>query len=650
MAFAVEGVPFFLWLALIPADNKDVGFLGLSPFRLVLMAFLFGASFGFWILSRAQKKQEYISNLFQKKASGIGRKLTIFVATSLFIGAIFFGLHWLLLAEDDFLNAYLQRFSPFVSYLGIISFQALYFLYTEEKNKIEKKKLVTFLLGMLAFIPWLLVGEYFVTDTMFPNYYVAQGFYTQYQTAFFFALLTCSAYFQFILTSSKQGEQKKRNFTWLLIPLFIILGFFYYNATNAHAQTININFMSSDQHAYMEITEKAIKTNFSYTGTRNQMPLYSYLQALFYRPEMGKDILFERGKTINIILSLILLGGIFILSTFFFHTRRAVIITLVTTVSIFIFKAPYFQAELLYYFLSLIAFLGMGKMLIQPSLKLGVGIGLVLGLAHLTKASALPMLLAFSTVFLLQQSVFFFNERRATKKNRLQKSSQALGSFFLTLFSFVLVLSPYLKESKERYGHYFYNVNSTFYIWYDSWDEAVADTEKYGYREHYPDLSADELPGLRKYLREHSLEQITIRFLAGLKIQLSLMLLYPFSKFNYLLLYGVAILLLFIYKKGWNDLKKLLMQYWAVIIFTILIITGYLTLYAWYTPFAGGTRFIYSIFLPALFAIYIAFDKISKTLNTTAMATIFDKVVFALLIADFYYVTFMKLPSGYFGS
>ena len=38
------------------------------------------------------------------------------------------------------------------------------------------------------------------------------------------------------------------------------------------------------------------------------------------------------------------------------------------------------------------------------------------------------------------------------------------------------MLGPYLSTSKRVFGQYFYNVNSTFYMWYDDWPHASVGT------------------------------------------------------------------------------------------------------------------------------------------------------------------------------
>ena len=44
-----------------------------------------------------------------------------------------------------------------------------------------------------------------------------------------------------------------------------------------------------DQSAYMDEAIKAYETRFTYTGNRNRMPMYPFLQALFYSPDLSSE-------------------------------------------------------------------------------------------------------------------------------------------------------------------------------------------------------------------------------------------------------------------------------------------------------------------------------------------------------------------------
>ena len=103
----------------------------------------------------------------------------------------------------------------------------------------------------------------------------------------------------------------------------------------------------------------------------------------------------------------------------------------------------------------------------------------------------------------------------------------------LTLLVFLALLFPYLQESYEKYGSHFYNVNTTFYVWYDSWEEARTGTLAAGDDVGFPDLPPEELPGLEKYLREHTLQQVIERFVNGANKLVSYGCLYRDSTLRY---------------------------------------------------------------------------------------------------------------------
>jgi hypothetical protein len=232
---------------------------------------------------------------------------------------------------------------------------------------------------------------------------------------------------------------------WYIALLFVILGYFYYNATVLHAKTINTSLSHSDQASYVEFAQKVCDSGFSYTGKRNRMPLYPYLQALFYDPTLNTGDFFEQGKHVNIILSFFLVGSLFFVFRHFLSLHRTVLLTLIITAEIFIYRAPYFTSESLYYFLSFLGFLGMGIMLIRPSLFRGIITGVFLALAYLTKASLLPAIIAFVFVFILKTLSLSYDKAKI-KKDSLSKQEVAYNFFSLglTLAVFLLIMFPYL--------------------------------------------------------------------------------------------------------------------------------------------------------------------------------------------------------------
>lgn len=275
---------------------------------------------------------------------------------------------------------------------------------------------------------------------------------------------------------------------------------------------VNLDMESIDQGRYREFAKQAHETGLRFTGNRASMPLFPWIMALFYSPEMTDREFFEAGKQLNTrlsVLMLLALGAAFYVR---FSPLYATYATLSIAFLVYVLKSPAFQPELLYYSLFGFAFMLALSNLSAPTWRKSLAVGLLFGLAHFTKAGALPAMaiyvgsLGFRTVVrLLRQE----GGRQWVVKNGIHA--------FLALFAFLALLFPYLQESYQKYGSHFYNVTTTFYAWYDGFDEARQGTRAAGDRVGYPDLPPEEIPSLEKYLREHTVQQILERFRNGLK-------------------------------------------------------------------------------------------------------------------------------------
>jgi hypothetical protein len=142
-------------------------------------------------------------------------------------------------------------------------------------------------------------------------------------------------------------------------------------------------------------------------------------------------------------------------------------------------------------------------MLTSPSLKLALLTGIWLGITQLSKAAVLPLLALFTVIFLVKESIELIQRLRINGfKGDRKGSYYKLSCLFLVILCFLIVISPYIFKNKRIYGQYFYNVNSTFYIWYDSWDEVKQGTRAYGDRDGWPDMPENQIPSFSKYMRD----------------------------------------------------------------------------------------------------------------------------------------------------
>lgn len=382
----------------------------------------------------------------------------------------------------------------------------------------------------------------------------------------------------------------------------LLLALFLWGA-NCQSRQVNIDMDTTDQDAYRTYTKQLVETNYQQLGDRNRMPLYPYLLSLFYQPPMSDEALFAVAKQVNSLLTLVVLLITGVIFWFYAPGTDAIVALLVAAFTVFAYRAPYFQAEVLFYGLSFLLFVLLLEIVQRPRWLVALLAGVVAGLAHLTKASILPAVV-LACVFLGVQALIrgyrAWRPRSAVPKPGWRPVATPILAAIVFVLLFLAVVLPYIRVSKERFGHYFYNVNSTFYVWYDSWEEVKQGTRAHGDRVGWPDMPAEQIPSLGKYVREHSLQQIAERFTQGLKIVWN-MVMTSYGYGLFVLLYALAGALLL--WQGRQHFGALLRQSDQLVLigFVLCYFVSYLLLYAWYTRIAYGNRFVLALFLPLLF-------------------------------------------------
>lgn len=389
----------------------------------------------------------------------------------------------------------------------------------------------------------------------------------------------------------------------LLAAALLGLAVLYADGAGRHAAVLNTSLENTDQGSYLEYIVNMRQTRYAYIGGRNQMPLYVFLQSLAYDPKATGDQAFARGKTFNIALSLVLLAALFFVWRRQFPLIQSLALLLVTAFTVFIFKAAYIQVELFYYALAFGAFLLLCRLLDAPSWRLAAITGVWLGLTHLAKASVLPALALFLGLALLRAAWLAtraLRQKPAPPESVTRVAGRELGIAGLVAVAFLLTTAPYLITSKRVFGHAFYNVNSTFYVWYDTWAQAMHGTIPRGDRVGWPTLPPDELPSAGRYFREHTAGDIGARISSGSKFLFGAAV-KTYGYWKYLLFYAaVAVALLVLHWRwGWD----LIRQHRFVALFVAGYFVGYALLYAWYVPIARGNRLVLSLFLPFMFGV-----------------------------------------------
>jgi len=397
-----------------------------------------------------------------------------------------------------------------------------------------------------------------------------------------------------------------------------------------NAQLVNTDYNRTDQGSFMQITRLAHSSRLKFTGNRNQMPLYSYVQLLSYHPDLSDQEFFQRGKRLNILLSLFYLMVLFLIFRKAFPTHHAWNLIGVTAFSVFIFKAGYFHCSLTYYFLHFMSFVLMCRLLTKPSIGWGFLTGAVMGLAYLTKASFLPFVAAAGFGFLIK---LFVERKSGFLRNTLFSAT-------LLAISFLVITGPYLLESKQKHGRFFYNVNSSFYMWYKTRPEIFAETStrKHGDRTGWPDLPPENIPGPLKYLKENSTADILGRIAAG-TIRMLRHVKSSYGFFKYMLFYAAfAFLILCIRKTTMARLRN----HVPLALFLTAYFSVYFLSYGFYMATGPIIRHVLSLFLPFLFTVSLITVPTAQAIKIprtgVSVHHAMNLLITLILLPDIYFV------------
>ncbi len=157
----------------------------------------------------------------------------------------------------------------------------------------------------------------------------------------------------------------------ILLAIIVAASFYYWQGAVKQLAFVNTDLTTTDQDATMDYARKLAESGYTFGGDRNRMPVYPFLQSLFYRPGMTGEDFFVTGKYNNLVLSLVLLGLVGVILFRMFNGLHALVLLLIFAFTLFIFKAGYFQAELLILFSQPVPFPDAVKVNSKTSLAAG---------------------------------------------------------------------------------------------------------------------------------------------------------------------------------------------------------------------------------------------------------------------------------------
>ena len=198
-----------------------------------------------------------------------------------------------------------------------------------------------------------------------------------------------------LLVVSRMFSQRQAQLVLLGLALCLFL-LAYLHIVQVQDSAKNAEIGGGDQVAYLNFAKEAYYSNFHYTGGRNQMPLYPWIQALFYSPELTDEAFFEQAKWVNVALSIVMLAALGVAFYAKFSRKYAVWSILCIAFLVYAIKSPIHARREFYYGLFAFAYFLSLEALFAPKWYKTIGCGVLFALAHFAKASALPALLLFA--------------------------------------------------------------------------------------------------------------------------------------------------------------------------------------------------------------------------------------------------------------
>lgn len=352
-----------------------------------------------------------------------------------------------------------------------------------------------------------------------------------------------------------------------------------------------------DENAYLDhVRTILLSENYWYLGDRNRMPIFNYFLSLFYDLNLNELKNYYNLKIANLALTSFLSMLFFLKLNKKFQNKFIFI-----NFSFFVLVIPIFALvhQLL---VESIFFISFCLMLVyfeqfydEPSSQNAIKLGFAGAFCYLLKYTGLTVFFAISLF-----TVIF---------GLLNKKTIYVKKFIIVFFTFFILVSPYLYENYTNFNnHIFYNVNSEFYFWADSWEEIVDGVRANNDRVGWPTMDDSELPSFEKYVSEHSFSDVYNRFLFGFKsIGVDY---FSLSKLgSHITIISISVLMMSIYlayKRRVFDVLKL--SYFDLI--TILTCGFIILASAFNSYISTGLRYTLPIGIPLFLMVFLKLDKV----------------------------------------
>ncbi len=349
--------------------------------------------------------------------------------------------------------------------------------------------------------------------------------------------------------------------------------------------------------------------------------------------------LFNRGRWFHVFMTCTFLVFLGVAACRIFSFPAACNLVLLAGFGSLLPRSAYFQPEPLFFVFFFLTWVACVSALAQNSLWSYVLIGILSGLAYMTKGSVHPLLGIFIGVSSLRCIWEIFSARRRgfvlTNTNLWYWRNHVVGLVMLAM-AHLMTIGPRLTDSYEKFGDPFHAFPS-YWMWFDRFEpDAYQWMDEHNSKEELAAMLPADKPSLGKYLRTHTREEVTSRLTNGVKVKLSEFL-WPkqstrsekiekqkpwrgILEWRGIYLGALAVILLGMVGVLLSAAPKpehaghVVFRHGtvAILLFTVGSFVVYTLAYGWYTPIGRGDRFMMSLYLPVAFSLIWGSESILK--------------------------------------
>lgn len=409
---------------------------------------------------------------------------------------------------------------------------------------------------------------------------------------------------------------------WVAAVLFI-----QWRLGTGFAAAANPDPTRNDQGAYLRMTAD----NLGYwwptanDGIRN--PLFPFLLKPWYSPDL--QTFFHRAQLVNVWFGLLATAGIALFWLRRFPFLAGLNLTALTALVVTLPASSWVGAEAIFYLGFFFLWLLFAELLTRNPLKLYALAGLVAAFCYLAKPS-ITLLAGLFFAFSLLRAVQAW--RTPTADDTWTPRRWLLGSVIF----FAVLLVPTLPRAiycAEKFGDPFQNTAQSC-MWFDDWDTAYPQLSNLNPK-HIDRLPADQRPTPANFFRRNSTAQVVERMKKGVdrqwhnfllpegdvakgkKMQVPELRLPVRMRGAYLGALALFAIVLAVGNRGIPELPAHRTKRRAWLWLALGAFVLHFAAFSFYTPIAGGARFIMSLFLPVTAALAMAIETHREQCDAT---------------------------------